>query len=228
MYDLGQGQLKPFVIADKQERPGSLMSGSAAQSLTAKDGQTQLTLYERNANDQAFVHVLPIGEEVPYAFCVDLPAPSAGWVLTPSPDGQRFYAVNPLSMAVAAITARGSHPPDVRTAHIRGQAAAGFVRTAEAKEPVDHPTAAVSPDGSALYLAQRDSLTRIETRQLASAKAEALTASDRVGNVVFGPSGWLYAVSASTGEMLRVDPATLRVAWRSAPAFRGYDVVRVV
>jgi hypothetical protein len=159
---------------------------------------------------------------------VDLPAPSAGWALAPRPDGQRFYAVNPLSMAVVAITARGTEPPDVRTAQVRKQAAAGFVETAEAKEAVDRPTAAVSPDGSALYLARRHSLTRIETGRLASASTEALAAGDQVGNLVFGPSGWLYAVSGGTGEMLRVDPATMRVAWRSAAAFRGYDVVRVL
>src|SRR5215813_15230327 len=96
MFDLARGLLYPDVIADKREI-GQLMSGEALTSLTSSDGSTQLTLYQRSARNEAFVHELPIGQRqsLPLAYCQDLPAPASGWGFVRSTRGDTFFAVNP-------------------------------------------------------------------------------------------------------------------------------------
>jgi hypothetical protein len=89
MYSVALGRLSSGVIADKREI-GRPMSGVAVRSLTTGDGMLQLTLYQRSARGEAFVHALPIGQNAPFAWCEDLPGPAEGWSFAPGPDGKRF------------------------------------------------------------------------------------------------------------------------------------------
>jgi hypothetical protein len=103
MYDLVRGALAPYVIVDKLNISED-MSGTALASFATRTGEMQLTLYQRApGRGGAFVHALPIGQPMQWAFCVDLPGPSIGWAFAAAPDGRRFYAANPADGRVVEL-----------------------------------------------------------------------------------------------------------------------------
>src|SRR5215472_9949255 len=207
MFDLARGRLYSEVIADKREI-GQLMSGEALTSLMSGDGSTQLTLYQRSAKNEAFVHELPIGMDPgnnPFAWCEDLLAPASGWGFVPGTGGDRFYAVNPQAGWVIELLAQfvgGASPftgAKPRQAHI------GV--TATSTPDGQPPAAAVSPDGTQLYLSTWPGLVAIDTGSLKVTRR--FLEGERIRAIAFAPDGSaLYAVSQG-GRLLRVDPPTM-------------------
>ena len=207
MFDLARGILYSEVIADKREI-GQLMSGEALTSLTSSDGSTQLTLYQRSAKNEAFVHELPIGidpRKNPFAWCEDLPAPASGWGFVPGTGGDRFYAVNPQAGWVIELPAQfvgGASPftgAKPRQAHI------GV--TATSTPDGQPPAAAVSPDGTQLYLSTWPGLVATDTGSLKVTRR--FLDGERIRATAFAPDGSaLYAVSQA-GSLLRIDPRTM-------------------
>ena len=196
-YDLAAGRLFPDVIAEKGEAPGSAMSGEAVDSLSTSDGSAQLTLYQRGAKGQAFVHVLPVAEDQPpFAWCVDLPPPAEGWLLVPGPDGGRFYAANPAAgWVVELVPAVGFAPPAVR--QVRIPAAGGPPAAA----------AAVSADGKKLYVGGGAGLLAVDTSTF-SVRARALPEHTITGLAVAPGGSTIYALSGRS-RLLRLEPRAL-------------------
>ena len=210
MYDLGRGALSPVVITEKGEE-GQLMSGAGGASSTTRDGALQLTLYQRSAKGLAFVHALPLSGAFPFAFCIDLPAPAEGWGLVAAPDGRRFYAVNPLTAEVVELTARAEQPPTTRQRRIDTRSAAiRLIVEAAAKEPGGPVAAAVSPDGSTLYVGLERGLVAIDTRTLTT-RAHGLEAQ-RVTSLAVAPGGGAVYAVGGFARLLRLDPRSLAVA----------------
>src|SRR5439155_9986948 len=115
------------------------------------------TLYERGAGERAFVHALPVGQDLPFAYCIDLPGPDSGWGLAAAPDGRRFYAASPLGGSVVEIVEQGAtNNPAVRQGGLGRRADRGG-------RP---PAAVVGPDGSTLYVAMDSGLVAVDTRTL--------------------------------------------------------------
>lgn len=223
LYDLGAGRLLPDPIVDKTDA-SSVMSGASVSSFTTADGQEQLTLYERNARDQAFVHVLPIGMATPFAYCVDLPAPGTGWTLAAGPDGRRFFAANMSSGRVVSLKTDGLGPPQVTSGpQVAVAVRFGLVRDAEAKEERQRAAAAVSADGATLFAASGSSILSFDTAGLRSGPV-ARVAGEEIMSLATGRSGWLYATTSS-GRLLRVDPGAMRAVWISDPVFNGAAVL---
>jgi hypothetical protein len=194
MFDLSSGRLDPAVIADKRE-VGELMSGEALTSLTTRGGAMQLTLYQRSAADQAFVHALPIGEPQPFAFCEDLPAPAAGWGFVAGPDGQRFYAVNPAAGWVVELRAgSAADEPRVRTGRIDPQPGAPAGVT---------PAAAVSPDGATLFLSAASGLVRVDTSTLQATGR--VPAGGPVAAIAFASDGSALYAMDTAASVTRID-----------------------
>jgi hypothetical protein len=224
LYDLAARRLLPDAIADKSDG-STVMSGASVNGFTTADGQEQLTLYERDARNQSFVHVLPVGAATQFAYCVDLPAPGSSWTLTPAPDGRRFYAVNMVSGSVVVLTTEGLAPPQVSNGRVdAGTSRFGLVRDAEAKEGGQRTAATVSADGATLFAGGGDSVVRIEAASLRSGAAARL-GGEELASLGAGRSGWLYATTAA-GRVLRIDPGSMRVAWRSSQSFDGSSIVR--
>lgn len=198
MYDLAGGRMYPHVIADKSEI-GQLMSGEALTSLTSGDGAMQFTLYQRSAKNQAFVHVLPIGttEHLPFAFCVDLPAPASGWGLVRAANGRDFYAVNPAAGEVVKLVSQDS-PPTTQVSHLNSRASA----------PPDGraPAAVVSPDGSTLYIATSPGLMALDTRSLKTTGQ--FLQNEMISSLGMAPDGSvLYALTGS--GLLHLQPRNM-------------------
>ena len=205
MYDLARGSLYAPVVADKREI-GQLMSGEALTSLTSGDGSTQLTLYQRSAKNEAFVHELPVGQRqsLPLAYCQDLPAPASGWGFVRSTRGDTFFAVNPAAGWVVQLEPQfGSRGPfsgaNPRQARIGG--------TATSTPGGQPPAVAVSPDGATLVLSTWPGLVTVDTTSLKVTGR--FLSGERIRGLGFAPEGSeLYAVNQA-GILLRVDPKTM-------------------
>jgi hypothetical protein len=204
-YDLPQRQLYPMPIVDKAEGGGP-MSGEGIASAATRDGSTQLTLYQHDANHRSFVHVLPMTmtSDLPFAFCVDLPGPDHGWTLVAAPTGETFYAVNPGSGGMVRITPKPYSEPIV-TAGSFSRAAA---RPAGADQSV-MPAAAVSPDGSTLYVTGGLEVVSVSTSSMRRTGQYAGDGSP-VTSLALGAGGVLYALEPS--RLLALDPRGLRLA----------------
>jgi hypothetical protein len=202
-YDLLQRQMSVAPIVDKLEGPGS-MSGQGVASVTTRDGGVQLTLYEHDANHQSFVHVLPIGSDVPYAFCVDLPGPDHGWTLVAAPNGKTFYAVNPGDGWIVRITPSPSSEPQVATSRI-GRAEAPQARAGQTVTPA----AVVSADGATLYLAGGPDVVSVSTSAMRRTGRYTGDGSG-VTSLALGAGGLLYALEPT--RLLALDPRDLRLA----------------
>ena len=206
LYDLAHGQLTNQVISDKREI-GQLMSGTAVRSVSTGDGTRQLTLYERSAKGQAFIHTLPVSlaqGDYPFAWCDDLPAPASGWMLVAAPDGHTFYAVNSAAAEVVVIgTGAGNSEPTL--SKVRGLAAE--LDGAQSQAPA---AAAVSADGGILYATVGTRLVAIDTARLT---VRALTLPGRVITSLATATGGstVYALD-SAGRLLTLDGRTLKPA----------------
>jgi DNA-binding beta-propeller fold protein YncE len=198
LYDVAAGALAPYVIVDKLNI-GEEMSGTALASFATRSGLMQLTLYQR-AQGQAFVHALPIGQAMQWAFCVDLPGPSSGWAFAPAPDGRRFYAVNPAGGRVVELDGVNVGPPEMRQ---------GRIVTAGAGEPA----LAVSPDGKTLYAGSGSGVLAVDVGTLA-VRATGLAGSAVTALAAAPDGGAVYAVSGA--RLLRLDPRTLAMAGKVA------------
>jgi hypothetical protein len=202
-YDLPQRQLYAVPIFDKSEGGGP-MSGEGIASATTRDGATQLTLYQHDANQRSFVHVLPMTSDLPFAFCVDLPGPDQGWTLVAAPSGDTFYAVNPGYGWIVRITPNPGSEPTVTSGRLSQTAA----RPAQAGQAIA-PAAVVSPDGSTLYLAGGPEVMSVST---SSMRRTGLYAGDgsRVVSLALEAGGLLYALEP--GRLLALDPRGMRLA----------------
>jgi DNA-binding beta-propeller fold protein YncE len=202
MYDLRRGSLTAGVIVDKTaiDEP---VSGQALAGYTTGDGAMQLTLYQRGSRDRAFVHALPIGQDVPFAFCVDLPGPAEGWGFAPAPDGRRFYAVNPQVGSVLELdVTRPGVAPALRL--WRAQPLPAGAAT----------SAVVAPDGGTVYVAAGSWVTAIDVRT--GAERTRMPVGRPLSSLAVAPDGAaLYAVAGSI--LLRLDPHRLVVTGELAP-----------
>jgi hypothetical protein len=204
-YDLPQRQLYPMPIVDKAEGGGP-MSGEGVASAATRDGSTQLTLYQHDANHRSFVHVLPMTmtSDLPFAFCVDLPGPDHGWTLVAAPTGETFYAVNPGSGGMVRITPKPYSEPIVT--------AGSFSHTVARPDGADQsvmPAAAVSPDGSTLYVTGGLEVVSVSTSSMRRTGQYAGDGSP-VTSLALGAGGVLYALEPS--RLLALDPRGLRLA----------------
>jgi hypothetical protein len=192
LYDLRAGALAPYVIVDKSDISED-MSGTAVASFATRDDVMQLTLYQRPAGQgPAFIHALPIGQAIQWAFCVDLPGPSTGWSFAAAPGGRYFYALNTGAGEVVALDGQNFGPPNLR-----------YVRIA----PVGGSAVlTVSPDGATVFAGTGSGVLAIDAGTL-GVRAKGL-AGKAVTALAAAPDGRsLFAVTGN--RVLRLDPRSL-------------------
>jgi hypothetical protein len=65
-------------------------------------------------------------------------------------------------------------------------------------------------------------VTSVEARSMRRSGVASL--GEAVRSLAVAPSGWLYAMPAG-GQLLRIDPSTMKVSWSSEPAFNGFEIL---
>jgi opacity protein-like surface antigen len=88
---------------------------------------------------------------------------------------------------------------------------------------VQRTAATVSTDGATLFVGAGATVTRVDASTLRAGSVGTLD-GDQVLSLAAGHSGWLYALTAS-GRLLRIDPRTMSVSWRSGPRFIGLTIL---
>jgi outer membrane protein assembly factor BamB len=193
-YDLLRGALRPGAIVDKRE-PGEAMAGLPTSRATSDDGNWVYTLYRR-ADDVPFVHALDVGHG--FALCLDLPpgtrsSPAAAreWGLVLAPSQRTLYAANPALGALVELSAQDG----VRRVARLPRGAIGA-----------NARAAVSPDGTTLYVPTARGVAVVDTATLRARRT--LLAGHRVtavavsGARLYAEDGAVVALDRRTGRVL--------------------------
>jgi DNA-binding beta-propeller fold protein YncE len=209
-YDLHAQHLLDAIIVDKTELDETKMQGTAVARQMASDGRVAYTLYINPAQNHAFVHILPLGENandvLPFARCLDLPAGSAPdllhfYTLALAPDGATLYAANAALGLVSTISLHGQdiYSDQVeRTGHF-SPAAAGAATSDAVRSLYGGATLAV--DQRMLYVVGLHGIWALRTSDLSPQQVYAAQ-QPFTGVALSADGGRLYAVSPQSGILL--------------------------
>ena len=243
LYDLAAGELAAEPIVQKGEVEE--MNGFRGAGVFSPDGAWLYTLYTR-PNKEPFIHALNLTDK--FAVCIDLPFPAEGdwekeilWSLALNAGGSRLYAANGASREVAEVDlangfqviqsqtlpAAAAAVPN-RASALLAQLGRWLLPAAEAKRALSSG-AALSPDGSVLYVIGDKGLLALNTNDL-SLRGRYLP--DLVLNgVVMSPDGArLYAVDGTQPDGLRllmVDPRTGAILGQVSGVAAPWALLRV-
>jgi hypothetical protein len=189
-YDVPLGALREGVVVDKTA--GSLlMQGTPVSQVRSTSGDWVYTLYRNQANGP-FIHALSAVDA--FALCLfpsrrpvaaDEERAAASWDLVMSPDAKDLYATNGALGMVFAVD----------TADLGASRTVQLARTVATSSAGAHG-AAVSSDGSTLYLAAGDAILKLRSSTLQVAATIPSTAD--IIALGAGSTGVLYA-SSRTG-----------------------------
>ena len=200
--EVATGRLQDGAIVDKRNLDEQ-MNGYALTQEFGRAGWV-FTLY-RGA-DGAFVHALDTAEGI--AFCIDLPgteaddpATAGSWGLVADPSGERLYVADSARRTISAIdlgdfsirrSGRLASVPGVRLAKLESAQPAGG-------------RAALSVDGTTLYVADTTGVAVVSTADLATTGH--LGGSGVFRSIAVGSAGTVYAVD-DAGRAARLGPGS--------------------
>jgi hypothetical protein len=244
LYDLANGELAPQPVVDKSDVEA--MNGFRRTGVFSPHGAWLYSLYTR-PDKGPFIHALNLTDK--YAVCIDLPFPADGnfekemlWSLTLNAIGSRLYAVNGASGEVAEVdTSNGFQVTQSRTlpapaAAVPNRASALLAQlgrwllpAAEAKRAISSG-AALSPDGSVLYILGDTGLLALNTAGL-SLRGRYL-AGLALNGLALSPDGArLYAVDGTHQpdglRLLAIDPPTGAILGQVSGVEGPWAVLRV-
>ena len=199
-------------VLGPDKAPVENMTATRLHQVPAPNGSALYTLYSNQPpaalaangattiepDERAFVHDLELGDDVGFAFCIELPdvfgsAPSSGSAIAVTPDGTHVFAVDAPADTVAAVTLKGQRVREV-SADLSGL---GGDRTA----------AVTSADGAHLIVAGGTSIAVVDP---STGEVSARWAVDApVTGLALSPDGArLYVATADRVSVL--DAATGR------------------
>jgi hypothetical protein len=199
-FDVAAGTLQEGAIVDKRNIDEQ-MNGYALTQEVGHSGMT-FTLY-RGAGG-AFIHALDTTQGI--AFCIDLPGTkdvssdtNGDWGLVADPSGSFLYVTDPAEHRVSAINLT-----DFSITHAKAIGSAPSIRFAklESTKPAGG-RAALSPDGSTLYVIDRTSVAVVRVADLVTTGHIGGTGSYQ--SITVGSAGTVYAVDTS-GQALALGP----------------------
>ena len=199
-FDVAAGTLQEGTIVDKRNIDEQ-MNGYALTQEVGRNGMTY-TLYRGPTG--AFIHALDTTQGI--AFCIDLPGTAdegsdtnGDWGLVADPSGSFLYVTDPAEHRVSAINLTDfsitrektiASDPSIRFAKLESTKPAGG-------------RAALSPDGSTLYVIDRTSVAVVRVADLVTTGHIGGTGSYR--SITVGSAGTVYAVDTS-GRALALGP----------------------
>ncbi len=179
LYDVVEHQLYSNVIADKSELNDPRMVGTAQARQMSSDGKFIYTLYVNTSSNIAFVHVLPLTDQLYFARCLDLPVGrSAGllryYTLTLSSDGSTLYAANgALGVASRISLDSGVIFNDKIDATLHFNPNANVSQ--DDKTRLLHNGAVLSANNSKLYFVGMQGIMAINTGDINAERSDSLT-----------------------------------------------------
>src|SRR5579863_1342347 len=214
VYDVNQNQLVETPLVDKTINNPSgdaNMSGEALTRQVLNGGAFAYTLYTDTLHNLAFVHILPLNDQIQplVAHCVDLPVGKSAsllryYTLTLSADGKMLYAANGALGIVARIPLDNSDPTSIFN---------DLLQTVKRFDPGTinmtignqsrslYNAAALSSDGSTLFFAGVQGIWAVNTSDL-SIKTHYLTQLSLTSIALSSNNQLLYAVDPTSGITL--------------------------
>ena len=206
------------------------MTGSALTRQMLNDGTYAYTLYIDPLRNIAFVHILPLSDQVstPFAHCVDLPVGKdvnllRYYTLALSSDGRTLYAANGALGVVSSIDVHNTGP-DIfddkiqNTVHFNpGNASI----SSSDKTRSLYNGAVLSPDQKTMYFAGMHGIWAVNTSDL-SVQGHYLAQQTLTGVALSADGQTLYAVdptngitllNAATGQAQQVIQQPARTPW---------------
>jgi outer membrane protein assembly factor BamB len=237
LYDLNTATLQPGVVVDKTAI-AETMSGTRQSSMISPDGQWVYSLYLNQAKGP-FIHMLNLNDR--YAICVFLPTTSKEdlekqllWSLAQTRDGKTLYAVNGALGVVAEVDTTGFSVRRTVTIPMTTAERPGVVArvgnwlmpSVSAKGAVLSSGAALTPDGTILFVVAEHGLFAVNTRDL-TLRGRYLSDMPLSG-INLSPDGvYLYAVSEEENKLLSLDAATGGAVKEIAGATHPWGVLGV-
>lgn len=220
LYDVRTATLQPGVVVDKTAI-AQTMSGTRQSTVVSPDGQWVYSLYLNQAKGP-FIHMLNLNGR--FSVCIFLPttdkediAKQLLWSLAQTRDGQRLYAVNGALGIVSEVDPNQLQVRRTVTLPMAAASTSGIVArvgnwlipSASAKGGAHSGGAALTPDGTILFVIAEHGLFAVTTSDLA---LRGHYLSDMpLNSINLSPDGVrLYAVSEGKNKntLLSLDAAS--------------------
>ena len=234
VYDVAGNTLLETPIVDKSALSPTgdpNMSGSAMARQMVKDGTQAFTLYIDARRNLAFIHVLPLNDQIqpPIARCIDLPTGKSVdalryYTLALSADGGTLYAANGVLGIVTSIKLNTTDPLSIYSDQILSPKhfdPGNVTMNSEDKTRMLYNGAALSTDQNTLYFTGIDGIWAVKTADL-SVQGHYLTqqALTSVGLSADGktlyavdPTSGITLLDATTGQAQHVIQGTVQAPW---------------
>jgi len=234
VYDVAGNTLVETPIVDKSALSPTgdpNMSGSAIARQMVKDGTQAFTLYIDARRNLAFIHVLPLNDQIqpPIARCIDLPTGKSVdmlryYTLALSADGGTLYAANGVLGVVASIKLNTGDPLSIYSDQILSTKhfdPGNVTMSSEDKTRMLYNGAALSTDQNTLYFTGMNGIWAVKTADL-SVQGHYLTqqALTSVGLSADGktlyavdPTSGITLLNAATGQAQQVIQGTVYAPW---------------
>lgn len=234
VYDVSGNILVQSPIVDKtalNPNGDPNMTGVGLARQTSTDGKFAYTLYIDTRRNYAFIHELPLNDQInpPIARCIDLPVGKSTdllhyYTLALSADGSTLYAANGALGVVSSISITHSDPPSIyndkilNTTHFNPGSAS--ISNSDRGRML-YNGSALSSDQKTLYFAGTQGIWTVNTSDL-SMRGHYLTRQAFTGVALSGDNQTLYAVdpangitllSASTGQTQKVIQGPAHTPW---------------
>ncbi|GAC1617745.1 MAG: hypothetical protein NVS4B7_10060 [Ktedonobacteraceae bacterium] len=208
LYDVVEKHLYENRIADKSEINDPRMVGTALARQMSSDGRFAYTLYIDAFHNIAFVHILPLTDQLYVARCLELPVGKLAdllryYTLTLTSDGSTLYAANGALGIVSKISLDTSvifNDQVDATLHFT----AGDVNmNGNDRTRVLHKGAVLSADDSRLYFVGMHGVMAIGTSDLSASSLVQYQTSQSFTSIALSADGrTLYAVDPANGITL--------------------------
>jgi DNA-binding beta-propeller fold protein YncE len=207
------------------------MSGVALARQVSNGGTFAYTLYIDTRRNYAFIHELPLNDQVypPIAHCIDLPVGKSAdllhfYTLALSPDGGTLYAANGALGVISSINVTNGDPLGIFNDKVQNTAHFNHGNTNVSnieRGRMLYNGAALSSDQKTLYFAGIQGLWAVNTSNL-NIQGHYLAQQTLTGVALSSDNQTLYAVdpakgitllSATTGQIQKVMQGAAHSPW---------------
>jgi len=234
VYNVDENALEDTPIVDKtvsDPNGDPNMTGVGLARQVSAGGTYAYTLYIDTRRNYAFIHELPLNDQVypPIAHCIDLPVGKSAdllhyYTLALSADGSTLYAANGALGVVSSISVSTGDPTGIfndKVLHSTHFNAGNANLSASERGRMLYNGAALSSDQKTLYFAGMQGIWAVNTSNFSMQghylAQQALTgvalSSDNQTLYAVDPASGITLLSATTGQAQKVMQGPARTPW---------------